>query len=72
MRRNYQNEDIADASFAIVAFLDEAILSSSDPARTQWAKQYLLEETIRAGGRRGGILREAGAAADATRLTPGR
>ncbi len=44
VRRNYQNEDIADASFAIVAFLDEAILSSSDPARTQWAKQYLLEE----------------------------
>src|SRR5712692_4715888 len=44
VKRGYQNEDIADAGFAIIAFLDETVLTSNDPSRTQWAKKYLLEE----------------------------
>lgn len=37
----YPPEDIDDAEFAVVAFLDEAILNSNDPARNEWEKQTL-------------------------------
>jgi len=44
VKRGYRAEEITEASFAIVAFLDEAILTSSDPCRAQWAEQSLQEE----------------------------
>ena len=37
----YGGDDIRDAEFAIVAFLDEVILTSSDPGRQQWAQNPL-------------------------------
>ncbi len=43
-RRGYAKEDIQEANFAVVAFLDEAVLSSQDGARTQWARKSMQEE----------------------------
>jgi type VI secretion system protein ImpK len=43
-RRGYAKEDIQEANFAVVAFLDEAVLSSQDAARTQWARKSMQEE----------------------------
>ena len=37
-------EDINDTEFAVVAFLDEVILTSDDPARHAWAKKTLNVE----------------------------
>lgn len=37
-------EDINDTEFAVVAFLDEVILTSDDPARHVWAKKTLNVE----------------------------
>lgn len=44
VRRNYANVHISEADFAFVAFLDEVILSSSDPSRDDWAKRPLQED----------------------------
>lgn len=44
MQRGYTAEDISQANFAVVAFLDEAVLTSSDSGRTQWARKTLQEE----------------------------
>ena len=43
-KRDYTAEDLAEANFAIVAFINEAILNSADPNRTEWAKKPLQEE----------------------------
>jgi type VI secretion system protein ImpK len=43
-RRGYTREDVEEASFAMVAFLDEVILSRSDGGQTQWARKSLQEE----------------------------
>ena len=43
----YAPEDVADAEFAIVAFLDEVVLSSDDPGRHEWSKQTLSVELFR-------------------------
>jgi type IV/VI secretion system ImpK/VasF family protein len=40
----YRSEDIDDTEFAVVAFLDEVILTSADPGRDAWAKQTLSVE----------------------------
>jgi type IV/VI secretion system ImpK/VasF family protein len=37
----YPPEDIDDAEFAVVAFLDEVILNSDDPSRPLWEKKTL-------------------------------
>jgi len=41
MGNGYSTEDVEDAEFASVAFLDEVILTSDDPGRQQWAKKPL-------------------------------
>jgi type VI secretion system protein ImpK len=43
-RRGYAREDVAEANFAVVAFLDEIVLSSQDSGRSQWARKSLQEE----------------------------
>lgn len=40
----YSPENVEDTEFAIVAFLDEVILNSDDPARQAWAKMTLNVE----------------------------
>jgi type VI secretion system protein ImpK len=40
----YEASDIKDAHFAVVAFLDEVILNSSDPVRADWERRMLQEE----------------------------
>ena len=40
----YAAQDIRDAEFAVVAFLDEVILSLKETAREQWAKKTLNVE----------------------------
>lgn len=40
----YPPEDVRLATFAIVAFLDESILNSSNPAFSDWARMPLQEE----------------------------
>ncbi len=37
----YSSDDLTNAQFAVVALLDEAILSSKDPGRDLWRKQTL-------------------------------
>jgi len=44
VKRGYISEDIRLATFAIVAFLDESILNSSDSAFADWARMPLQEE----------------------------
>jgi type VI secretion system protein ImpK len=43
-RRGYAQEDVREAEFAVVAFLDEMVLSSQDASRTQWARKSMGEE----------------------------
>jgi len=40
----YEPSDIKDTHFAVVAFLDEVILNSSDPVRADWERRMLQEE----------------------------
>jgi type VI secretion system protein ImpK len=44
IRAGYQKEDIEEANYAVVAFLDETVLTSNDPAKDRWsswqAKKY--------------------------------
>src|SRR6476659_7903707 len=44
MKRNYAAEHTIETDFAIVAPLDEVILTSKDPARDDWARKPLQEE----------------------------
>jgi len=43
-RKGYSGEDVRVATFAIVAFLDESILNSRNPAFADWARKPLQEE----------------------------
>jgi type VI secretion system protein ImpK len=43
----YAPEDVGDAEFAVVAFLDEVVLSSEDPNRHEWSKQTLSVELFK-------------------------
>jgi type VI secretion system protein ImpK len=43
-RKGYGKDDVQQANFAVIAFLDEAVLNSQDPGRTQWARKSLQEE----------------------------
>jgi type VI secretion system protein ImpK len=42
--RGYSQEDAQHAQFAVVVFLDESILNSSNPAFADWARMPLQEE----------------------------
>ena len=44
MKRNYAAEHTIETDFAIVALLDEVILTSKDPARDDWVRKPLQEE----------------------------
>lgn len=44
IKRNYAAEHSMESDFAVVAFLDEVILSSHDPCRNEWAQRPLQEE----------------------------
>ncbi|HKE23018.1 MAG TPA: DotU family type IV/VI secretion system protein [Bryobacteraceae bacterium] len=44
LRRGYNRQLVQDASFAVVAFLDEAVLSSQGLGQAQWARKNLQEE----------------------------
>lgn len=44
IKRNYAREHTIETDFAIVAFLDEVILSSHDPCRNEWAQKPLQDE----------------------------
>ncbi|HWB96747.1 MAG TPA: DotU family type IV/VI secretion system protein [Bryobacteraceae bacterium] len=48
-RRGYSGQDVQDANFAVVAFVDEVVLTAKDP---QWAVKTLSEELfgLRSGG----------------------
>jgi type VI secretion system protein ImpK len=43
-RRGYAAEDVKESSFAVVAFLDEAILTASDTNAADWVGKHLAEE----------------------------
>jgi type VI secretion system protein ImpK len=43
-RKGYSAEDLQEADFAVVAFLDETILAASDGSASQWAGKSLCEE----------------------------
>jgi type VI secretion system protein ImpK len=43
-RRGYAPEDVRVGTFAIVAFLDETILNSHDPAFNDWVRKPLQQE----------------------------
>jgi len=40
----YETADVRDAHFAVVAFLDEVVLNSSDPVRAEWERRMMQEE----------------------------
>jgi len=40
----YSAEEIRDTRFAVVAFLDEVVLHSNDPVRSEWEKQTLAQD----------------------------
>jgi type VI secretion system protein ImpK len=40
----YDGRDVRDTHFAVVAFLDEAILHSKDPVRTEWEQRTLQQD----------------------------
>jgi type VI secretion system protein ImpK len=40
----YDNRDIRDANFAVVAFLDETVQHSNDPMRAEWERRSLAQE----------------------------
>src|SRR5215469_4250085 len=42
-RKGYSAEDVQEANFAVVAFLDEAVLTA-DPCATEWAQKSLGED----------------------------
>jgi type VI secretion system protein ImpK len=42
-RKGYSAEDVQEANFAVVAFLDETVLTA-DPHATEWARKSLGEE----------------------------
>ena len=42
--RGYSNEDVKAASFAVVAFLDESVLTSKNPVFATWSRMPLQEE----------------------------
>jgi type VI secretion system protein ImpK len=44
IKRNYAAEHTMETNFALVALLDEAILSSHDPSKEEWARKPLQEE----------------------------
>lgn len=44
MKRSYAAEHTIETDFALVAFLDEVILTSKDPARDDWVRKPLQEE----------------------------
>lgn len=44
VRRGYQPEDVRQALFAVVGFLDESALNSNNPAFSDWARRPLQEE----------------------------
>lgn len=44
IKRNYAAEHTIETNFALVALLDEAILSSHDPNKEEWAQKPLQEE----------------------------
>lgn len=48
----YAMDDVRDATFAVVAFLDESVLSSANPISEDWKRKPLQEElfTIHMGG----------------------
>lgn len=43
-QRGYTADNVKEANFAIIAFLDEAVLNSNDGGRTQWARKTMQEE----------------------------
>jgi len=43
-RRGYASDDVRLATFAVVAFLDESILNSSNPIFADWPRMSLQEE----------------------------
>ena len=43
-RRGYGREAVQEATFAVVAFLDEAILTAPDASKTEWVGKSLAEE----------------------------
>jgi type VI secretion system protein ImpK len=43
-RAEYTREDVLFAKFATVAFLDESVLNSANPALIEWVRQPLQEE----------------------------
>jgi type VI secretion system protein ImpK len=40
----FSRDDIRDTHFAVVAFLDEVVLNTTDPGRTLWAKRPLQQD----------------------------
>jgi len=44
LRRGYSKEDVRVAMFAVIAFLDESILNSRNPAFAEWQSKPLQEE----------------------------
>ncbi len=44
VKRGYAKEHTIETDFAIVAFLDEVILSSHDPCRNEWAQKPMQDE----------------------------
>lgn len=44
LSRGYRPEDVRLATFAIVAFLDESVLNSANPAFADWSRMPLQEE----------------------------
>jgi type VI secretion system protein ImpK len=44
LRRGYNAEDVSDAVFAVVAFLDESILNMPNPVFADWPRRPLQEE----------------------------
>ncbi len=44
IRRGYSAEDVRQAQFAVVGFLDESALNSNSPAFADWARRPMQEE----------------------------
>jgi type VI secretion system protein ImpK len=40
----YDNRDVRDCHFAVVAFLDEVVLHSKDPVRAEWEQRTLQQD----------------------------
>lgn len=43
-RRGYSTKDVEESSFAVVAFLDEAVLTAPDTNAAEWVGKHLAEE----------------------------